>query len=360
MILNLILICLIAAVFSAVAFYSSCKWAKPLGLVHTPHLDRHLHKTSIPLTGGVVLFLVLLLIATPFAFWITELSDNFLYAVIGASILFISGIIDDIKHTSPVTRLIIQIAAASLLVVGGDIYVHSLGSIWSSNEILLGDWSKIFTIAAIVTAINAFNMIDGIDGLASGLAMIVLGAILYLNLSNQNSFFVISLIMVSSLIIFFVFNLGIFNSRRKIFLGDSGSTLLGFICAWFLIESSSQSDQTLPPIAVVFILLVPILDIFSVMFARLLNGLSPFKADQNHIHHLMLMFGLSHRKTLVVILILATFFAWIGIYHQTLGISERILFIAFMFMFILKLVIIYITIRFRKKLQVNKPKKSTA
>jgi UDP-GlcNAc:undecaprenyl-phosphate/decaprenyl-phosphate GlcNAc-1-phosphate transferase len=275
------------------------------------------------------------------------MNTNHVYIISALSVLFLSGAIDDIKHTSPVSRLVIQILAASLLVVGGDVHVNSLGFLWPESEIFLNDWANLFTIAAIVTAINAFNMVDGIDGLASGLGLIALGSVLYLSINALNILFLTSLILGVSLAVFLAFNLGLFGVKRKVFLGDAGSTFLGLICAWLLIESSNNASHNLTPIGVVFILMVPLLDVFSVILGRLLNGLSALKADQNHIHHLLLFLGLSTKTALTVILILALFFTWLGIYHLQFGISESSMFFLFIFLLIFQTILVYKIIKIR-------------
>lgn len=303
------------------------KFAHFMGLVKQGNSHgHHLHEKCTPLVGGIGIFIATL-ITTSIA---TVFSNVQLYpfVMVGAFLLFIVGIVDDRQHISPGVRLLIQITAASLLVSGNESKIIELGTFfWSDTPVLLDNWSIPFTIFAIVGLINAFNMVDGINGLAGFLATISLASIAYS--SNTHYIVAYSSILIGAIAGYLIFNLGFAGDRNIIFLGDSGSTILGYLLAWLLIETANDPTSSLSPIGILLLIAIPVVDAVNVMIRRALLKRSPFKADKRHLHHLVLLTGKTHLFTLISITSFSAILALLAVFQTNLQISDTFLLIVF-------------------------------
>lgn len=269
--------------------------------------ERTSHSRPTPRLGGAMIFAGVIISSVIFTG--VESSDQLNYVIAGMLILFFIGIKDDIISLTPLKKIIGQFLAAMVLVIPGHIRIWHFYGIFGL-ETLPAFMSIIFTVLIVVTLINSMNLIDGIDGLASGvgiLASLIFGLWFYIN--DHLSLSVICASLTGSLIAFFYFN--VFGKEKKIFLGDTGSMLIGFLLAVSAINFLEKNAAEIPgsgievaPAITLAILVLPVFDILRIVFVRLLKRKSIFKADNNHIHHNLLRISNSHLKTTTVLLII--------------------------------------------------------
>ena len=268
--------------------------------------DRSSHSVKATRSGGLAIFSTLFLISTINYFNSVEIFEYSL--IVPISLMMIVGLYDDIYKLDFKLKFIFQIIAAKIIIDNGLIIdnLHGVLGIYELNRII----AQLLTIFFIVAIINSINFIDGIDGLA--ISIISLFIFCFESFSNSNTVFVsLSLITVGSILPLFYFN---YRKERKVFLGDSGSLLLGILTSIYVIHILSQEyvikeEYDLHKIIFILsILFYPILDITRIVFKRIIGGKSPFEADQNHIHHIILKKTKSHpMTTLVIVTISITF-----------------------------------------------------
>ena len=181
-------------------------------------------------------------------------------------------------------------------------------------------------------------MIDGMDGLSGSLTLILLGSLYVLISVNSSSDLIILSCLTYSVIAFLLFNLRIFGRKTaSIFLGDAGSTLIGLFISWFVIKHSQGENQSFTPVIALWLVAIPLFDTVGVLLRRCFRGLSPFKADRNHTHHLLLDLGWGVNKSLFFLVIVSALFAVIGIVSYKYSVAESTLFYIFIGLFIIYL-----------------------
>lgn len=273
------------------------------GLMVDP-IKRSSHETPTPTFGGVAIFASTLL---GYMLWNFNDEGYLLHKVFaGLVILFFLGIKDDLFALDALKKLASQVLVAILVVVGSDLRVTSFFGIFGIYE-LPYIISVLFTIFLIVALINSFNLIDGVDGLSGGIGMISsAGFALWFALNNEWSLACLGFSLSASLLGFLRYN---FSQNNKIFMGDTGSLIVGFIVAILAIKfvelnvynTNPNSVYRNAPIIAIILLCVPIFDTLRVFGLRIIKGKSPFKADRLHLHHLMVDNGLSHVATSFVL-----------------------------------------------------------
>ncbi|KQR95682.1 UDP-N-acetylmuramyl pentapeptide phosphotransferase [Chryseobacterium sp. Leaf180] len=268
--------------------------------------SRSSHLRKIPNLGGIAIFYSIGICTSIFAYELFELY-KFLFASL--IILLYIGVMDDIVVMRAYKKLVAQIIVSALIVIGSDIRIRSLFGLFGINEINYFV-SVVFSIVTFIILINAFNLIDGIDGLAGGYSLIcsALFGISYYRLGEYNyPLVVLSAVIIGSVLAFLYYNLSHYR-MIKVFMGDTGSMLLGFLLAFTCIcFIDIFIDKKLPdvpryhlksaPVIAVAILILPIIDTLNVILVRLWNKKSPFEADKNHIHHKLLRLNLTHRRS---------------------------------------------------------------
>ncbi len=325
----------------SVAFFSSVFAIKVLlplaphiGLIDVPN-ERKKHDGAIPLIGGISIFTGVLIASSLFVEKGQLLN---LYLISSAFLVFI-GTMDDIYDLSVAPRIIFQGIVATTMVFGAGVYIHEFGDLFLIGNIDMGSYGMIFTMLACIAAINAFNMIDGIDGLAGSLSIISISSIVILTLLADNDADVLlPLILVVATIPYLFYNVSRRNPRgKKIFMGDAGSMFMGLTVMWLLVlGSQTQLSQiaSFRPVTALWIIAVPLMDMFAIMIRRVRKGVSPFKADNGHLHHICMRLGLSSRQALLCISLLAIIMAAFGILCERLDISESVMLLIFLIIFI--------------------------
>lgn len=261
------------------------------------------HDHGIPRLGGVAIFVGFTI--TSLLFCMTDKSLPINYLLTACIILFAMGIKDDLSGVNSNTKFIIQFVVCAILVILGNIRLTSMYGVFGIYEMPYVV-SAGLSILIILLIVNAFNLIDGIDGLAATTGIIANGAfaILFIYV-KQYELAAVSFAMAGSILGFLRFNI----TPAKIFMGDTGSLLIGLISAVMalkFIEVNMLAPNKLPgiyqaPALAIAILIGPIFDTIRVFVVRIANGSSPFVADRNHIHHRMLRLGFSHLQTTLIL-----------------------------------------------------------
>ncbi len=308
--------------------------APQIGLIDYPN-DRKNHDGAIPLIGGLSIFTGVLIASTLFVQQSQLLN---LYLISSALLVFI-GTMDDIYDLSVTPRMIFQGLVAAIMIFGGEIYLSEFGNLFLLGDINIGLYGIIFTILACITAINAFNMIDGIDGLAGSMSIIsVLSIAILTFMSNNNDGVLLPLILVTATLPYLFYNVSSRNPRdKKIFMGDAGSMFMGLTVIWLLTlgtQNTESNDAAFRPVTALWIIAIPLMDMFAIMLRRIRKGDSPFKADNGHLHHICLRLGLSSRQALLVISLFAIMFSLIGILGEIFQVAESIMLVVFISLFL--------------------------
>ena len=304
--------------------------AQRIGLVDQPG-GRKDHSQPTPLVGGIAVFcafsLTVLTLDTPLGQW-----RSFFLA---ALLVFIMGILDDIRETPPSTRFVAQISASLIIVLGGGVELRNLGALVSSEDLVLGLLAVPFTLFSAAGVINATNMLDGLDGLAGGLLLIFFSVLLYLAWgAGLNGEVSILLLLCGALAGFLIFNFRFVDSRpATVFMGDSGSLFLGLAVTWFLIRFTQEPIALLHPITAVWLFALPILDTVAIMVRRIRRGRSPFSPDREHLHHILLAAGFSVRSTVLIMLGIGMLLGGIGLAGEWTGVAESTMFYGFLLLF---------------------------
>lgn len=318
---------------------------------------RSVHTTKTPTLGGVAIFAGL---SISLLLFLPE-NHNFPinYFLVSVIILFFIGIKDDILIIAPWTKMGGQVIAALIITILGDIRITHLHGFFDIHEIhyLISVFLSVFTIIVII---NAINFIDGVDGLSASIGIVastVFGIWFYL--VEEYTMTIVSVAAIGTLIAFLRFNL--YSSINKIFMGDTGSLILGLLLSVLAIvfnEINIKQDfdfAVLPSPTVSFaILIIPLFDMLRVMFIRLITGNSLLKPDKRHIHHKLLEFGFSHKKIVLIIVLINIFFVIFAFYTAQYISIRRLL----LLVILLAIIIFYIPTYFSdKKRKLNNNKK---
>lgn len=274
-------------------------------LIDEPSEERKLHAKGVPSMGGVMIFS-----GTLFAFslWYpSNFTGHYNFLVPCMLILFFTGMKDDIIGTAPAKKLVAHLAVAFIMVLMADIRITSMHGLFGIREI--PDWASIFlSVFTYIVIVNAFNLIDGVDGLAGGVGCIASLAFgTWFFFAGDLVFSVLAFALAGGLFGFLRFNF----APARIFMGDSGSLTIGFIISVLAIEMIEFETSAIPqdiihiskPVLAMAIVVYPLIDTLRIFIYRTLKGVSPFSADKNHIHHRLLDLGFTHGQTVITIYI---------------------------------------------------------
>lgn len=297
MIFEFILIFIVALVLIKLIIKNALK----LGLVDIPN-ERSMHTRHHPRGAGIGIFLAVAIVDPCFDFAL--LLDHFLTCLAVLSV-FIVGVLDDHQDTSPNTKFFV-LAIAALMVYFDGVSVTTLGVLFGV-EMTLGWLALPFTLIAIVGFTNALNLVDGLDGLAGSISIIILSALFSIAYSNADAFMMmLSGSFIAGLLAFMVYNW----NPASIFMGDSGSLVLGFVIGLLVIKAATY----IQPVAVLFIIAIPLMDTIIVMVRRKRQGKSMFEADKTHLHHVLFnFFNQDVKRTVIFLAILQAAYSITGL-----------------------------------------------
>ena len=303
--LNLIIDYLILSIIASFAInmiFRNIAKAKNI-LVDIPDRSRKFHNRATPLTGGIsIIFAVL--ISGKLYLDFNDLNGYvplFTFNLMVSSIVLVAiFLIDDFKGLRASLRLVIQAALALFMIFSTDTYISNLGNMLGFGDLELGLFGIPFTVFCVVGIMNAFNMIDGINGLCSGCGMV---ALLFIGFSSGLIYDSMLVLMIGSTIGFLFFNLRIVGKKRAVFLGDHGSNLIGFWVSWAAIFASQSTLYEMQPITMIWFVAIPLLDCLGLIVSRRSRGISWATPGRDHIHH-KLMNRFSPEGTLLVILLI--------------------------------------------------------
>jgi UDP-GlcNAc:undecaprenyl-phosphate GlcNAc-1-phosphate transferase len=298
------------------------KLAARLGLLDHPG-GRKQHEGEVPPVGGLVVFPVFMAMAAVF---MTDWHDAaWFYGAL--ALILITGALDDRFVIPPRTKFAIQFLAAFLIVLPGHARVAMLGDLFGFGPVGLSFMSIPFSIVAAVLLINAVNLMDGLDGLAGGMGVIVLGwmAACAAGSGNHNATAQV-VVLCAALCGFLFYNLRTpFRRRASVFLGDAGSLALGLSISWYAIRLGGSAQPSVPPAAIAWMLGLPIMDTCGQFARRIREGRHPFSADQDHFHHHFVRVGLSPGQATAAVLALVFLYGLIGVGGLALGIPPWLL-----------------------------------
>lgn len=279
------------------------KIAKMKQIVDNPNA-RKLNKVPVPVLGGVGVFFGLMFGLGVAGYYVQGMEIQF-ELIIAMMVMLYTGVGDDIMDISPTARFALQICTVCMMMFLCGIYIDNFHGLWNIYRLPVAV-AVVLTLVSGVGIINSINLIDGVDGLCSGYGMFasLLFGICFVRMGDM-SYAVLAFSMFGALIPFMMHNM--FGAKYKMFLGDGGSLVLGFICSLYVMRIIQSGSDHITGSTVSFtlaVLAIPVFDTLRVMTARMLKGRSPFSADKTHLHHMFIGLGFSHVLTSVNMLIL--------------------------------------------------------
>ncbi|MCI1192191.1 undecaprenyl/decaprenyl-phosphate alpha-N-acetylglucosaminyl 1-phosphate transferase [Calidifontimicrobium sp. SYSU G02091] len=317
---TLAVICLLTC---SVAIMALRPFSRAVGLLDRPG-GRKTHEGHVPLVGGLGMF-----IAVAVGMWLMPATDIHTPLLIGACALLVGvGVVDDRFDIAARGRLIVQLVAALIVILAlGTDLALSFGRAFGTSQALV--LSGLPAIAAslllIGGAINAFNMIDGMDGLAGSMAFIALAGFGWLATHAHDAYTAqVCFIALGATAGFLMFNLPLVVNRPwRVFMGDAGSTLLGFLTAIVALRLT-QGPAAVAPVTVLWLAALPVCDLLVTVLRRILGGRSPFHADRGHFHHRLADAGLTAPATLLVLCVTAACLALAGLWMHAVRVPEAL------------------------------------
>jgi UDP-GlcNAc:undecaprenyl-phosphate GlcNAc-1-phosphate transferase len=312
-------------------------------LVDLPDRSRKFHKRPTPLTGGMSIFISLLISAKLYIDF-NELNGFIpLFSsmlVVGSFFIIVVFLIDDLKPIRPSFRLIAQAICSYFIINTTGVYLESFGNLLGFGEIYLGSFGIPITIFCVVGIMNAFNMIDGINGLCAGSALVML---LFIGFASGFIYDSMLVLLIGSMLGFLVFNLRIIGKRRAVFLGDHGSNFIGFVVAWVAIYCSQNTIYDISPMTAVWFVAIPLLDCIGLIISRSSRGISWAAPGRDHIHH-KLMLHYSPEMSLGIILAFASVLNFFALFLEN-NFDSYISFYAFVLFSVSYYLVFYLFIR---------------
>lgn len=320
-ILNVIASFLTASIITWLAIPRIVRIAKYRKLIDRPG-QRKIHKSEIPTLGGIGIFSGFFVSLMLF---VNGHIEHITIIAAASMIIFLMGTKDDLINMDPPKKLLVEFLVALLIATTTDIRLTNFHGFLGINAVPV--WASILiTVFLIILIMNAFNLIDGIDGLASSIG--ILCSLVYAGwfwMADAIGFSVMSMAIAGALAAFLPFNL--YHGRFKIFMGDTGSLTIGLLLAILTIKFNELNAlQTTPfqvhsaPAVSIGILFLPLFDTLRVTIIRISQGLNPFHGDNNHLHHRLLRLGLTHQQATVLLVVLNAFFIILSFFLDKLGI----------------------------------------
>ncbi|MFL0809488.1 MAG: undecaprenyl/decaprenyl-phosphate alpha-N-acetylglucosaminyl 1-phosphate transferase [Agarilytica sp.] len=316
---------LVILAFSFLIAFAIVRVLKPIAfwadLVDKPG-GRKQHDGLIPLVGGIAIYLS---VSITTLFFLEQPLFIRLFLLAGGLIVFL-GMVDDRYDISVRSRLIGQILICSIFVYGLDVRIESFGNLLGLGEIKAGILSYPLTILSLMGAMNAFNFLDGMDGLVGSVAIVSFLALITLfGMNGDVNLQYLCLTFVGATAAFLLFNIWGSPTRKnfkKVFMGDAGSMFLGLSLGALLIVGSQGEKAAFSPITSLWLVLLPMTDMFTIMYRRIKRGKSPMTPDRTHIHHIFLRAGFKKHQTLHVMILIQFGFVGLGVLMTQQGYPE--------------------------------------
>ncbi len=309
--------------FNIIVFILLYKFSRSFNLTDKPNL-RKIHSEPIPLIGGLIIYFSII-----FSMYLFEYPEQINLIIVYSGIIVLSGFLDDFSELKVQTRIILIFLASYFLISEGLILTKIIIS--DQLTINLGAFGLIFTVLCVAGLTNAFNFLDGLDGLLISQVILSYGFLLIYTYLFINDFFILNFFITIFILCFFgiLYNFGIFKNL-KIFLGDSGSTFFGFSFGFLLIFFSNQGNLIQSDVLIIWTVAYPIMDFTSTVIRRIMNKKNPFQPDMTHFHHLLHKYNVNKYTILTIISLISLSLGVLG-YITTVYLNSLISLIIFIF-----------------------------
>lgn len=306
------------------------QFAHDAGLIDSPG-GRKRHVGDIPLVGGLGMFLTVLVLSP----WWLNFTDQHVWLLGLLAVAVIAGALDDRHRLNARVKLVPQGILAIAVIYGAGMSFENIGAILGSAPVELGKTALFFTVFAIVGTINTANMSDGLDGLAGGYLAIAFSALLYISIESGrvgDAQFLATLL--GSMVGFLYLNMRApWRSGALVFMGDSGSMMLGLALAWSVLSLSSGPDAVMSPVVGALIFALPMYDILATLTRRLFSGSHPFRADRRHVHYLLRDSGMSTGRVVSTLHLASLLIALLAVIGWQSKWPDHLMFLAFILLF---------------------------
>lgn len=295
-------------------------------LVDKPGGRKH-HEGVVPLIGGIAIYTAVCM--ATFLFIEQPLFIR-LFLLAGGLIVFM-GSLDDRYQISARFRLVGQFLISCLFVYGLDVHIHTFGDLFGLGNIYPGWWGYPLAVLSLMGIVNAMNMLDGMDGLVGTVSIVsFIGLVGLFGLNGNITLQFLSLSFIGATAAFLIFNIWGSDKRKfqKVFMGDAGSMFLGLALGVLLIKGSQSSSPAFSPVVALWFVLLPMTDMFTIMYRRFRRGKSPMAPDRTHIHHILTRAGFSSRQTLYILILAQALFVCIGIFMMKSDAPDLISFLS--------------------------------
>lgn len=318
-------------ILSAVVFAIGPFLFKYLGIVDRPDGVRKQHKGEIALSGGFCILVSLglsFLIAEYLGITDSNRPSSLTTAAIFGIPVFLIGLLDDIKPRKPALRLIVQILCCWGFILATDVYVRDLGNLFGFGNIYLGELGIPITIFMVVGITNATNMFDGFDGIVGSVAFWAWSTVsLFAFMHSAYSLTFMHTVIFG---VYFFFATGLLGKKVKMFLGDSGSMVIGFIASLQLVILSQGDDAIFKPVCALYLVLLPLIDALTTFISRIRARKPIWSNDRNHFHFILYDGGVSKINVILIISLITIISCGICVYGHIYQVPEYILFYGFL------------------------------
>ncbi len=303
--------------------------AYQIGLLDVPG-GRKCHEGAVPLVGGMAMYLGFVLGLGA----LVDVPEPWLAVSAAAGLLLVVGVLDDLRELPWWLRIGVQVGAMWMVAQWGGIRLESLGQLLGPWDLGLAGWAVAFTVFAGVGVVNAYNMVDGLDGLAGGIGAVVFAACAILaHQAGRMTDFYVAGIMLAVVFTFFVVNFRVARWWGRVFMGDGGSLFVGLVIACLLIRLSQGPGAPIEPVTALWLFCLPLVDTLSLMVRRVRQGRSPFAADRTHFHHVLQRAGLRDRAIVCIAMVGSVCLAALGFVLQQAGVPQWVRFALFLLLF---------------------------
>lgn len=294
-----------------------------IGLVDHPG-GRKAHDGIVPVVGGIAMFLGIFA-----GIMLTGLPPDISSYVLMASFLLVTvGVVDDRLGLPAAARMLTQVGAVILMFYGAGLRLSDIGDPFGTGVIEMGRFTLVFTMLVTLTMINSYNLIDGADGLAGSLAIVALLCVAAVT-GLGNVYSAVALTVASAALGFLLFNFpASWNAKFRSFMGDAGSTLLGFTIVWVTLGVCQGAERVISPVHCLWFAALPIFDLLTCFVRRALHGKSPLRPGRDHVHHVLLRGGFRTRQKLAILTGIQMLYAIVGITGYFAGVPDYAMFAA--------------------------------